>query len=47
VWLNPVPEGSWSYYESTTIIRNLFANRMFPFTMGGLSGAIKELKRRK
>jgi uncharacterized protein with von Willebrand factor type A (vWA) domain len=47
VWLNPVPEANWSYSESTTIIRNLFGNRMFPFTMGGLSDAIKELKRRK
>jgi hypothetical protein len=45
VWLNPVAQKHWDYSESTTIIRRLFSNRMFPITIEGLEGAMKELVR--
>ena len=45
VWLNPVAQRHWDYSESTTIIRRLFSQRMFPITIEGLEGAMKELVR--
>src|SRR5512133_83825 len=45
VWLNPVAQRHWDYSESTTIIRRLFAERMYPITIEGLEGAMKELVR--
>ena len=35
IWLNPVPQKHWDYSESTTMMRRLFANRMFPLTHRG------------
>src|SRR6476661_2340712 len=45
VWLNPVAQRHWDYSESTTIIRRLFAERMYPITIEGLEAAMKELVR--
>ena len=45
VWLNPVAQKHWDYSESTTIIRRMFSERMFPLTIEGLEGAMKELVR--
>src|SRR5579872_4195380 len=45
VWLNPVAQRHWDYSESTTIIKRIFANRMYPTTIEGLEGAMKELVR--
>jgi uncharacterized protein with von Willebrand factor type A (vWA) domain len=45
VWLNPVARKHWDYSESTSIIRKLFAERMFPLTLEGLDAAMKELTR--
>src|SRR6187397_2190579 len=45
VWLNPVAKKHWDYSESTTIIRRLFSERMYPITIEGLEGAMKELVR--
>jgi uncharacterized protein with von Willebrand factor type A (vWA) domain len=45
VWLNPVSQRHWDYSESTTIIRRIFSNRMYPITIEGLEGAMKELVR--
>src|SRR4026209_533558 len=45
VWLNPVAQRPWDYSESTTIIRRLFSERMYPITIEGLEGAMKELVR--
>src|ERR1700750_1810092 len=45
VWLHPVAQRHWDYSESTTIIRRLFSERMFPITIEGLEGAMKELVR--
>ena len=45
MWLNPLPQKHWDYTESTAIIRRLFSNRMYPITIEGLEGAMKELVR--
>jgi len=45
VWLNPTPERSWSYMQSTGIIRRIIADRMHPLTLGGLEAAMKYLSR--
>src|SRR6186713_347064 len=45
VWLNPVAQRHWDYSESTTIIRRLLANRMYPITIEGLENAMRELVR--
>jgi uncharacterized protein with von Willebrand factor type A (vWA) domain len=45
VWLNPVPEAQWDYTHSIKMVRELFAGRMFPLTLAGLDGAMRELVR--
>jgi hypothetical protein len=44
-WINPVPEGQWGYTYSIGLVRELMGGRMFPLTLGGLEGAMKELAR--
>jgi uncharacterized protein len=43
VWLNPTPRHYWDYSESTRILQRLMNNRMFPLTLEGLDGAMREL----
>lgn len=43
IWLNPVPEKTWRYTQSTQMIRQVFADRMFPMTLSGLDAGLKEL----
>jgi uncharacterized protein with von Willebrand factor type A (vWA) domain len=45
VWLNPEPVERWDYTSSVKITRELIGDRMFPVTLEGLDGAIKELRR--
>ncbi|OKL45318.1 vWA domain-containing protein [Pseudovibrio exalbescens] len=45
VWLNPVPERHWRYTHSIAIMRDLMKDRMYPLTLEGLEGAMKELAR--
>src|SRR6201996_6330575 len=45
VWLNPVAQKHWDYSESTTIVRRIFSQRMYPITIEGLESAMKELVR--
>jgi uncharacterized protein with von Willebrand factor type A (vWA) domain len=45
IWLNPTPERQWGHSPSTTVIRQLVADRMFPMTLDGLDRAMKELAR--
>ncbi|WP_417317845.1 vWA domain-containing protein [Emcibacter sp.] len=47
VWLNPVKEKYWDYTHSVTLIKELMENRMYPLTLAGLEGAMKELSRKK
>jgi uncharacterized protein with von Willebrand factor type A (vWA) domain len=45
VWLNPVPERDWNYTASIRMIHQLLEGRMFPLTLEGLDGAMRELVR--
>jgi uncharacterized protein with von Willebrand factor type A (vWA) domain len=45
IWLNPNPQGTWAYYQSTVLIQNLFPQRMFPLTVAGLKLGMKKLVR--
>ncbi len=45
VWLNPVPRRAWQYTESIDLLRELVGGRMFPLTIAGLEGAMRELER--
>ncbi len=43
VWLNPLPRNQWRYTESVTMIERMMSGRMFPLTLPGLDGAMREL----
>ncbi|WP_434618635.1 vWA domain-containing protein [Azospirillum sp. B2RO_4] len=43
VWLNPTPPQYWDYTESTRLLQRLMGGRMFPLTLEGLDGAMREL----
>lgn len=45
VWLNPVPERHWEYTPSIQIMQQIMGDRMFPLTLQGLDGAMRELSR--
>jgi len=45
VWLNPLPQASWPYTQSISMMRQLMDGRMYPLTLSGLDAAIAELKR--
>jgi uncharacterized protein with von Willebrand factor type A (vWA) domain len=45
VWLNPVAEREWDFTESIRMMRRLMGGRMFPLTLEGLDGAMRELGR--
>ena len=46
IWLNPVQEKHWNYTHSIGLMRELFADRMYPLTLKGLENATRELSRR-
>lgn len=41
VWLNPVDEDGWHYYQTVGMVREVFP--MFPLTVAGIERAVKEL----
>jgi uncharacterized protein with von Willebrand factor type A (vWA) domain len=45
IWLNPEPEHSWQYRQSTSLIHNLLAGRMFPLTLDGLERGMRQLSK--
>ena len=45
VWLNPTPPQYWDYTESTRLLQRLMGGRMFPLTLEGLDGGMRELGR--
>ncbi|MDE2302121.1 MAG: VWA domain-containing protein [Sphingomonadales bacterium] len=47
VWLNPVAERQWQYSASTKLIHEAMAGAMYPLTLSGLDGAMRELTRKK
>jgi uncharacterized protein len=45
VWLNPSPQQSWDWTPSVRMIREAMGGRMYPLTLEGLDGAMRELMR--
>ncbi len=45
VWLNPTAEDQWSWTPSVQLMKQLMDGRMFPLTLEGLDGAMRELMR--
>ena len=45
IWLNPVPQEHWAWTPSIRMIESIFDGRMFPMTLEGLDGAMRELMR--
>ena len=43
VWLNPLPEAYWGQGGSLAMARQLVDNQMYPLTVEGLEGAMKQL----
>lgn len=43
IWLNPYPEHLWRYTHSTTMIRELIADQMYPLTIEGLEAGMSYL----
>jgi uncharacterized protein with von Willebrand factor type A (vWA) domain len=44
-WINPEPQGVWSYRQSISIVQQLMNQRMFPLTLQGLEGAMRLLSK--
>ncbi len=44
IWLNPVAEEHWQYTASIMVIKKIMHNKMFPFTLAGLTRGIEALK---
>ncbi len=45
LWINPTPEKYWDYTQSIGLIREVFADRMVPMTLDGLTRGMKMLGR--
>ena len=45
VWLNPVAEHEWEFTQTIRMVRQLIGGRMYPLTIEGLDGAMRELGR--
>lgn len=45
VWLNPEPQASWQYRQSTTLIRNIMQDKMYPVTVSGIEQAMRLLSK--
>jgi uncharacterized protein with von Willebrand factor type A (vWA) domain len=46
VWLNPTPEAHWAHTPSIGLIQDIIGpEKMFPLTLAGLEGAMRELSR--
>ncbi|MBI1252275.1 MAG: VWA domain-containing protein [Alphaproteobacteria bacterium] len=46
VWLNPVPQAHWNHTPSVSLVKDIVGEeRMFPLTIQGLEGAMRELSR--
>ncbi|WNJ99050.1 VWA domain-containing protein [Thalassospiraceae bacterium LMO-JJ14] len=45
VWLNPIKRDWWEHTQSVGMVRQLLEERMFPLSLDGLEGAMRELSR--
>jgi uncharacterized protein with von Willebrand factor type A (vWA) domain len=46
-WLNPTPQAYWGHSASTSILKTLMYDRMYPLTLEGLDDATRELSRKR
>ena len=46
-WLNPTPEAYWGHSASTSLVKTLMDDRMYPLTLEGLDAATKALSRKR
>jgi uncharacterized protein with von Willebrand factor type A (vWA) domain len=46
-WLNPTPEAYWGHSASTSLVKTLMDERMYPLTLEGLDSATKALSRKR
>ena len=44
LWINPQPEPHWHHAQSTQLIARIFAGKMVPMTLDGLSRGIREIR---
>lgn len=44
LWINPVPQAHWHLTASTRLIEAIFAGKMVPMTLEGLSRGIKDIR---
>ncbi len=47
VWINPVPREYWGHTHSIGLVREIMRDRMYPLTLEGLDGAMRELSRKR
>ena len=45
IWINPTPEQAWGYAQTTGMIADIFAGRMYPLTLAGLEAGTRDLAR--
>ncbi|MEO7786454.1 MAG: VWA domain-containing protein [Sphingomicrobium sp.] len=46
-WLNPTPEAYWGHSASTSLVKKLMDERMYPLTLEGLDEATRTLSRKR
>ena len=44
-WINPMPEGSWGWSQSTGLLSELMEGRMYPMSLEGLERMTRALVR--
>ena len=44
-WINPEPQGVWSYRQSISVVQQLMGQRMYPLTLKGLEEAMRVLSK--
>ncbi len=45
LWINPIPEDQWELSQSTSLIKEIFKNRMVPLTVEGIEKGTKILSK--
>ena len=45
IWLNPVKQAWWGNTQSVEMVKQIMGDRMYPLTLDGLDGAMRELNR--
>ena len=46
IWINPLPKKNWEHSHSTSLIKEIFQNRMFPLSINGIEEGTRILTKR-